>query len=56
MIDPKDAPGIKVPIIILASRDENAADVRGFANALNVPHHCETFEDQVHVSKIVISI
>jgi hypothetical protein len=54
MIDPKDAPGIKVPITILASGDENEEDVRSFANAINVPHHCETFEDQVHVSKVMI--
>ena len=54
MIDPKDAPGIKVPVMILASGDEKEDDVRNFVSALNVAHHCETFEDQVHVSSIAI--
>jgi len=49
MIDPNDAPGIKVPIAILASGDEDAKDVKGFVDALKVPHYSETFGDQVHV-------
>lgn len=50
MIDPNDAPGIKVPIAILASGDEDADDVKAFVDALKVPHYSETFDDQVHVS------
>lgn len=53
MIDPNDAPGIKIPIAILASGDENADDVKDFVNALKVPHYSETFADQVHVSHSV---
>ncbi|KAG9606251.1 alpha/beta-hydrolase, partial [Aureobasidium melanogenum] len=48
MIDPSDAPGIKVPIAILASGDEDANDVKAFVDALQVPHYSETFDDQVH--------
>lgn len=55
MIDPNDALGIKIPIVILASGDENADDVKSFADALKVPHYCETFGDQVHVSENITS-
>ncbi|THV70396.1 alpha/beta-hydrolase [Aureobasidium pullulans] len=48
MIDPSDAPGIKIPIAILASGDENAEDVKSFVEALKVPYYSETFADQVH--------
>ena len=48
MVDAKDAAGIKVPIAILASKDEPAADVEAFEKALTVPHHVETFADQYH--------
>jgi hypothetical protein len=51
MIDPSDAPGIKIPIAILASGDENAEDVKSFVEALKVPYYSETFADQVHVSR-----
>ncbi|KAG9666328.1 alpha/beta-hydrolase, partial [Aureobasidium melanogenum] len=48
MIDPNDAPGIKIPIAILTSGDENTDDVKNFVDALKVPHYSETFADQVH--------
>lgn len=54
MIDPNDAPGITIPIAVLASGDENVDDVRSFLDALKVPHYSETFVDQVHVSEVVI--
>ncbi|CAK7238330.1 hypothetical protein SEUCBS140593_010556 [Sporothrix eucalyptigena] len=48
MVDPKDAAGIKVPVAMLASKDEPPADVEAFEKALTVPHHVETFSDQLH--------
>ncbi|ERS98185.1 carboxymethylenebutenolidase [Sporothrix schenckii 1099-18] len=48
MVDAKDAVGIKVPLVMLASKDEPPADVDAFEKALTVPHHVETFADQVH--------
>ncbi len=48
MVDAADAPGIKVPFILLASGDEPADDVKKFEDALTVPKHVETFADQIH--------
>ena len=48
MVDPNDATGITVPLCMLASKDENVDDVKAFENALKVPNHIETFEDQIH--------
>lgn len=48
MIDPNDAPGITVPIAILASKDEDMEAVQGFEKALKVPSQVVTFGDQVH--------
>ncbi len=48
MVDPKDAIGIKVPIAMLASGDEPVDDVAAFEKNLTVPHHVETFADQLH--------
>lgn len=48
MVDPKDAASIRVPLIMLASKDENAADVTEFESKLTGPHHVETFADQIH--------
>ncbi|KAJ5608719.1 Dienelactone hydrolase [Penicillium herquei] len=48
MVDPNDAKTIKVPFAVLASKDEPAADVEAFQKALTVPHHVETFSDQIH--------
>ncbi|KAI1425172.1 hypothetical protein F5Y12DRAFT_386962 [Xylaria sp. FL1777] len=48
MVDPKDAEGIKIPLCFLASKDENAEDVKKFEANLTVPKYVETFPDQIH--------
>ncbi|OJJ42369.1 hypothetical protein ASPZODRAFT_155298 [Penicilliopsis zonata CBS 506.65] len=48
MVDPAGAPSITVPYILLASQEEPAETVQVFEEALKVPHHVETFGDQVH--------
>lgn len=50
MVDPADAKGVKVPLVMLASKEEDAAQVSAFEAALSssVPKHVETFSDQVH--------
>ena len=53
MVDPEDAKGISVPICMLASKDEDADAVKAFKEALNQPHHVETYHDQVHVRSFV---
>lgn len=39
---------IKIPLIMLASKDEPAEDVKKFEAALTGPKHVETFDDQIH--------
>ena len=48
MVDPSDAKGIKIPLCMLASGDEDATAVKKFGENLSVDHHVETFGDQVH--------
>ncbi|KAI1632580.1 alpha/beta-hydrolase [Biscogniauxia mediterranea] len=48
MVDPADAAKIKVPLALLASKDENPADVEQFEKNLTGPKHVETFPDQIH--------
>ena len=48
MVDPADAKGITVPFAILASSEEPRETVKEFESNLKVPHHVETFGDQVH--------
>ncbi|KAJ9155391.1 Carboxymethylenebutenolidase [Pleurostoma richardsiae] len=48
MVDPKEAEGIKVPLILLASKEEPADTVKKFEETLKVPKHVETFKDQIH--------
>ncbi|KAI1352702.1 alpha/beta-hydrolase [Xylaria sp. FL0043] len=48
MVDPKDAENIKIPLALLASKDENAGDVKKFEANLTGPKHVETFPDQIH--------
>ncbi|KAK0723811.1 Alpha/Beta hydrolase protein [Apiosordaria backusii] len=48
MIDPKEAEGIKIPLILLASKEEPADKVKEFEAKLKVPKHVETFTDQIH--------
>ena len=49
MVDGNDAPSIKIPYIMLPSKDEDANAVKEFESKLTVPHQIETFDDQVHV-------
>ncbi|GFP59349.1 uncharacterized AIM2 family protein C30D10.14 [Trichoderma asperellum] len=48
MVDPADAEGLTVPFALLASKDEDVTAVKQFEEALKVPHHVETFADQIH--------
>jgi len=48
MVDPKDAEGIKVPMCMLASGDEDAEAVKKFGENLKETSHIETFGDQIH--------
>jgi dienelactone hydrolase len=48
MVDPKDAEKIKIPLCMLASKDEPAEDVKKFEENLTTDKHVETFSDQVH--------
>lgn len=48
MVDPVDAKSITVPFALLASAEESAETVKEFESNLKVPHHVETFSDQVH--------
>lgn len=48
MVDPKDAENVKVPLIVLASKDEPADAVKQFEETLKVPKHVEVFSDQIH--------
>ncbi|KAI9757026.1 MAG: hypothetical protein M1835_000684 [Candelina submexicana] len=48
MVDPNDAKGVTIPLLILASKDENPEDVKNFEKNLNVKCHVETYPDQVH--------
>lgn len=51
MVSADDAKGIKIPICMLASRDEPVEDISKFQETLKsagVTNHVETFKDQVH--------
>ncbi|CAG8948247.1 unnamed protein product [Penicillium salamii] len=48
MIDPSGAENISVPFMLLAAGEDPAEDVNKFESQLKVPHHVETFTDQVH--------
>lgn len=48
MIDPSRAENISVPFMLLAAGEDPAEDVKKFESQLKVPHHVETFADQVH--------
>lgn len=48
MVDPKDAEGIRMPLILLASMEEPEDAVRKFEETLQGPKYVETFKDQVH--------
>ncbi|KIN01563.1 hypothetical protein OIDMADRAFT_19348 [Oidiodendron maius Zn] len=48
MVDPSDALKIKIPLCMLASKDENPEDVKQFEANLTGPKHVEIFADQIH--------
>lgn len=48
MVDSKDASNIKIPTILLASKDEDAEEVKKFEANLTGEKHVETFKDQIH--------
>ncbi|TGJ80554.1 hypothetical protein E0Z10_g8210 [Xylaria hypoxylon] len=48
MVDPKDAENIKVPLALLASKDEDPEDVKKFEANLTSAKYVETFPDQIH--------
>jgi dienelactone hydrolase len=48
MVDPSDAEKIKIPLAMLASKDENPEDVKKFEANLKGPKHVEIFGDQIH--------
>jgi dienelactone hydrolase len=48
MVDPNDATKVKVPMALLASKDEDPAAVKGYQDNLKVANHVETFSTQIH--------
>lgn len=48
MVEPEDAKNIKVPLCMLASKDEPVEDVKKFEANLSGVKHVETFGDQIH--------
>ncbi|KAI1337193.1 hypothetical protein F5Y15DRAFT_391708 [Xylariaceae sp. FL0016] len=48
MVDPSEASKIKIPLMMLASKDEPAEDVKKFEAGLSGPKHVEIFGDQIH--------
>lgn len=48
MIDPSDGEKAKIPMMILASKDESVEAVKKFEEALSVTKQVEIFDDQVH--------
>ena len=48
MVDPSEAEGIKIPLCMLASKDEPAEDVKKFEANLKGEKHVEIFQDQIH--------
>lgn len=48
MVDSKDAAQIKIPLIMIASKDEDAEEVKKFEANLTGEKHVETFNDQIH--------
>lgn len=48
MLDPSDGVGISIPFCMLASKDEDAKDVKAFGEALEGERTIRTFGDQTH--------
>ena len=48
MISPEEAPGVKIPFCMLASKNEDADAVQAYEKGLQVEKYFETFADQFH--------
>lgn len=48
MIQPDEAPKLKVPFAFLASKDEDEGEVNEFKSKLAVPHLVERYSEQIH--------
>lgn len=48
MVDPSEAENIKIPLCMLASKDEPEEDVKKFEANLKGEKHVEIFKDQIH--------
>lgn len=48
MVDVGDAEKVKIPMMVLASMEEPAEDIRKYEEGLKVTKHVETFGDQLH--------
>ncbi|KAJ9212689.1 hypothetical protein DTO166G4_5760 [Paecilomyces variotii] len=48
MVDPNDAKQVKVPMALLASKDEPVDDVKAYKENLTVPKLVDTFPTQIH--------
>jgi dienelactone hydrolase len=48
MLDPSEASGIEMPLLMIASGDEDADTVKQFEDGLKVAKQFERFDGQVH--------
>ncbi|KAI1762506.1 alpha/beta-hydrolase [Hypoxylon sp. FL1150] len=48
MIDAGDGANVKISVMLLASKDESAEEVKAYGDSLKVPKHVGVFDDQVH--------
>jgi len=48
MVDPSDAPKVKIPIAVFPSGDEDKSALGDYEKALKVKHKLEWFPDQIH--------
>jgi dienelactone hydrolase len=48
LVDRNDALKITIPIVMLASQDEDPPEIEAFKSNLKVENHVEIYADQVH--------
>lgn len=48
MVDPTDAEKVRIPMCVLASKDEPAEDIEKYDANLKVTKHVETYSTQIH--------
>lgn len=48
LVDSEDAAKVKIPMMVLASKEEPVEDIKKYDEGLKVTKHVETFDDQVH--------